>query len=71
MFTINYYDTWILGDSFLRNYYTIYDMTGKQLGLTPALSSGVILVTGSPPPKGFDSISGGGGSSTSGGVSWD
>ena len=26
MFTINPYDIWIMGDAFLRNYYSYYDM---------------------------------------------
>ena len=40
-FVVNSYDYWLLGDVFLRGYYSIHDASGKRLGLTPHITSKV------------------------------
>jgi hypothetical protein len=38
-FASNSDDSWILGDAYLRNFFSIHDMTRNKLGLAPALGS--------------------------------
>jgi hypothetical protein len=30
-------DSWLLGDAYLRNFYSIHDQTGNRIGLAPAI----------------------------------
>jgi hypothetical protein len=48
---VNSADYWLVGDTFLRNYYSIYDDSNSKIGLVPHLSSNATIVAGSAPPE--------------------
>lgn len=42
-------DYWLLGDSFIRNFYSIWDEENDQLGLVPHITSTATITVGSAP----------------------
>lgn len=40
---------WLLGDSFIRNFYTIWDEENDQLGFAPHITSSATIERGQPP----------------------
>jgi hypothetical protein len=50
-FAANYENYWLLGDSFLRNYYTIWDEENDRLGFAPKVTATTSTIrTGEPAP---------------------
>lgn len=45
LFMSNIDDTWVLGNSFLRSYYSVWDHENNRLGLSPHKTSEVDVVT--------------------------
>ncbi len=51
-FAANSENYWLLGDSFLRNYYTIWDEENDRLGFAPKVNSTTSTIrTGEPAPS--------------------
>jgi hypothetical protein len=46
---INTDDYWLLGDVFLRNYYTIFDEQNQQIGFVPHKTSNATIISGDAP----------------------
>jgi hypothetical protein len=49
-FFSNSADYWLLGDVFLRNYFTIWDDANSQVGFVPSVSSKANIITGATLP---------------------
>ncbi len=41
---------WLLGDTFIRNYFTIFDEDNKRIGFAPSITSNATITQGAPLP---------------------